>query len=64
MPTANRAYKKLPVQWLNDPDSYRDCALCQVTGDIQLIASKSTSPLSANTLPKRRRKDRDVENDR
>jgi len=23
---ANSTYKKLAVQWLNDPDSYRDCA--------------------------------------
>jgi len=24
--TGNSTYKKLAVQWLNDPDSYRDCA--------------------------------------
>ena len=24
--TPNSTYKKLAVQWLNDPDCYRDCA--------------------------------------
>jgi len=28
--THNSTYKKLAVQWLNDPDSYRDCASYQV----------------------------------
>ncbi len=28
--TDNSAYKKLAVQWLNDPDSYRDCSSYQV----------------------------------
>jgi len=28
--SANSTYKKLAVQWLNDPDSYRDCASYQV----------------------------------
>ncbi len=28
--TPNSTYKKLAVQWLNDPDSYRDCASYQV----------------------------------
>ncbi len=26
----NSTYKKLAVQWLYDPDSYRDCATYQV----------------------------------
>jgi hypothetical protein len=25
-PAGNSTYKKLAIQWLNDPDSYRDCA--------------------------------------
>jgi len=29
-PACNSTYKKLAVQWLNDPDSYRDCASYQV----------------------------------
>jgi len=28
--TDNSTYKKLAVQWLNDPDSYRDCASYQI----------------------------------
>ena len=28
--SANSTNKKLEVQWLNDPDSYRDCASHQV----------------------------------
>ncbi|MBK6565946.1 MAG: hypothetical protein IPG18_12280 [Saprospiraceae bacterium] len=28
--TDNSGFKKLAVQWLNDPDKYRDCASYQV----------------------------------
>jgi hypothetical protein len=31
MPAGNSTYPKVSVQWLNDPESYRDCYSLKVT---------------------------------